>query len=109
MRNRLHGAAVIALGALGFALGHASPAAAGEGSAVLESKDSSGVVMNGTRYRVGLSTVIEGIEGNRMRLADLPTLAEGANADAAAVWYEADDDPNAPTAQRIKLTGALPD
>ena len=61
MMNRLLGGAAIALGTLGLVLGlEVGAARAGQGSAVLESKDESAVMMNGTRYRVGLSTVIEG-------------------------------------------------
>lgn len=106
MKLRSRGLAAIAIGALG--LGLAGPAAADQGSAVLEAKDESGVTMNGKRYRVGASTVLEGIDGNRLELSQLPTLAEGASADDAAAWFEADD-ANEPTAQRIKLTGAIPD
>lgn len=106
MKLRMRGAAAIAIGAFGLALG--GSASADEGTAVLEAKDDSSVTMNGLRYRVSDRTVLESKDGGRMTLADLPTLADGASADDAAVWYEADD-ASAPTAHRIKLTGSLPE
>lgn len=103
MTLRIRGALAIA-----FGLALAGAAGADQGSALLESKDVGSVVMNGTVYRVSTATVIESKDGTRVRLADLPTLAEGADADAAAVWYEADDDERARTAHLIRLTGAQP-
>jgi hypothetical protein len=103
MTLRIRGALAIACG-----LALAGAAGADQGSAVIESKDVSTVVMNGTVYRVSTATVIESKDGARMQLSDLPTLAEGASADDAAVWYEADDDERARTAHRIRLTGGMP-
>jgi hypothetical protein len=103
MMLRIRGALAIACG-----LALAGAAGADQGNAVIESKDLSTVVMNGTTYQVGAATVIESKEGARIQLADLPTLAEGASADAAAVWFEADDDERARTAHLIRLTGGMP-
>jgi len=104
MTLRIRGAAF----AIACSLALAGAAGAEQGSAVIESKDVSSVVMNGATYRVSEATVIESKEGARMQLADLPTLAEGASADAAAVWFEADDDERARTAHVIRLTGSMP-
>ena len=99
------GLAAIAAGALGLALGAA--AQADQGNAVIEAKSDGAVVLHGTQYRVNDATVLESKDGNRLRLADLPSVEQGASNDAAAVWYEADD-ASPPTAQLIRLTGGMP-
>ena len=108
MKSRtLRGAAATAIGALG--LGLAAAAGADQGNALLESKADGVVVMNGgTVYRVSDSTVLESKEGNRMTFAELPTLATGASADDAAVWFEASDGETQPLVHLLKLTGATP-
>lgn len=105
MRN-LRGAAAIAIGALALATG--APAGADQGSAVIDSKAEGQVVLSGVEFRVSESTVIESKDGNRVPFAELPTTAEGASGDDAAVWYEASDADASPTLHLLKLTGAMP-
>jgi hypothetical protein len=106
-RTRLRGAAAVAaalaLGGLGF------EARADQGNAVIDSKQPGSVVLNGHGYRISDSTVVEDREGNGIGYAQLPTLEQGASADAAAVWFEASDDERSPVLYRLRLTGSVPD
>ena len=101
-------ASVLALGSIALA----NPASAGQGTSVVESKQVSDgiVVLGGSTYRVSDGTAIEDTEGNSIALADVPTLAQGATSDAAAVYFEASDgDVATPVLHRLKLTGSVPD
>lgn len=98
----------LALGALALA----TPASAGQGTSIVESKQLSEgiVVLGGSAFRVSDGTAIEDVAGNRIALADVPTVAQGASSDDAAVWYEASDgDVATPVLHRLKLTGSVPD
>ena len=106
-RRSLRSATAIATAALGLLLGAA--AGADQGTATLESKSDGQVLMNGNPYRVTESTVLESKEGNRLSFQELPTIAEGASADDAAVWFESSDGDSMQTLHRLKLTGAQPD
>ena len=100
-------AGAIALGSFAAAL----PASAGEGNSTLESKQVSEglVVLGGTTYRVSDSTALEGVNDQPITFAELPTVAQGASADDAAVWFESSDgDAATPVLHRLKLTGAAP-
>jgi hypothetical protein len=100
-------AGAVALGGIAIAAG----AQADQNSAVVDSKRlaESVVVLSGTTYRVGEGTAISDKDGNSISLAELPTLAQGASADDAAVWYEASDSQVAtPVLHVLKLTGAQP-
>jgi hypothetical protein len=95
-----------------FAIALASPASAGQGNSVVESKQLADgiVVLSGSSYRVSDGTAIEDVSGKTIALADLPTLAQGASNDDAAVYYEASDgDVTTPVLHRLKLTGSVPD
>jgi hypothetical protein len=105
-RNTLRHAAALALCTATLAFAGAAPA--GQGNAVIESKQDGAVVLNGASYRTSDGTVIEDREGNRISFAELPSLERGASADDAAVWFEASDDATAPLLHRLKLTGAQP-
>ncbi len=91
-----------------------SPAAAQEdrGSGSLDSIDPAfGVVtIGGAQYSVRSSTVIADEHGNARSLEELPSLATGASADEAAVWYEAGEATSgAPRPLlRLQLSGGLP-
>ena len=100
-------AGAIALGAL--AAGY--PAGAGEGNSTIDSKQVGEglVVLGGTTYRVRDNTALEDEHGRPIAFAELPTLAQGASSDDAAVWFEASDaDAGMPILHRLKLTGAVP-
>jgi hypothetical protein len=100
-------AGAIALGSL--ASGY--PAGADQGSSIIESKQVGEglVVLGGTTYRVGDGTTLEDEHGNRIAFAEVPTLAEGASSDEAAVWFEAGStEVSPPILQLLKLTGEEP-
>jgi hypothetical protein len=105
-RRILRGAAATAIGVVGLWL--SAPAGAAQGSSVLESKSDGDVVMKGVHFRLTDATVLESKDGARISFRELPTLAGGASADDAAVWYEASDGDSQPTLQLLKLTGATP-
>ncbi len=100
-------------GALAFgAIAIANPASAGQGNSIVESKQVAEglVVLGGTTYRVSDGTAIEGVDGTPIALADVPTVAQGASSDAAAVYFESSDgDASMPVLHRLKLTGSVPD
>ena len=101
-------AGALALGSLALA----NPASAGQGNAVVQSKQLSEsiVVLDDATYRVSDGTSIEDVDGNPIALADVPTIAQGATNDAAAVYYEASDgDVATPVLHRLKLMGSVPD
>ena len=100
-------AGAIALGSL--AAGY--PAGAGQGSSTIDSKQVGKglVVLGGTTYRVSDGTTLEDAHGRPIAFAELPTVAQGASSDEAAVWFEASDtDATTPVLHRLKLTGAMP-
>jgi hypothetical protein len=100
-------AGLIALGSLATA----DPASAGQGNSTVDSKQVGEglVVLGGTTYRVNDSTALEDENGQPIAFTALPTVAQGASADDAAVWFEASDtDASTPVLHRLKLTGAVP-
>lgn len=100
-------AGAIALGSFATAL----PASAGEGNSTVDSKQVGEglVVLDGTTYRVSDNTALEDEHGRPIAFAELPTVAEGASSDDAAVWFESSDaDAGTPILHRLKRTGALP-
>lgn len=109
MKRRTHFfAGALALGAIALA----TPASAGQGTSIVESKQVSEglVVLGGSTFRVSDVTAIEDVDGNSIALADLPAVAQGASHDDAAVWYEASEgDVTTPVLHRLKLTGSVPD
>jgi len=89
----------------------ASSASAGQGNSIVDSKgvDEGIVVLGGSTYNVSDGTAIEDSAGNAIPLADVPTIAQGANEDAAAVYYESSDgDVATPVLHLLRLTGAVP-
>lgn len=99
--------AAIALCAAALAFGGA--AGADQGTTLIEAKEPGRVTLGGARYRLSDATMLEDADGNSISFADLPTIAAGASADAAAAWYEASDGEAEPLLHRLKLTGGLPD
>jgi len=100
-------AGAIALGS--FA--NAYPASADQGNSTVDSKQVGEglVVLGGTTYRVSDSTALEDANDQPIAFADLPTIAQGASPDDAAVWFESSDtDASTPVLHRLKLTGAVP-
>ena len=100
-------AGAIALGSFATAF----PASAGQGSSTVDSKQVGEglVVLGGTTYRVSDNTALEDENGRPIAFAELPTVAQGASSDDAAVWFEASDaDAGTPILHRLKLTGAVP-
>jgi len=99
----------VAIAVAGALVGGASAVSrADSGNALVESKTESEVVLGDRTYRVDEATVIESKDGTRLRLVEVPTIADGASADDAAVWFEASDAEATPIAYRLKLTGAQP-
>ncbi|RIL05847.1 MAG: hypothetical protein DCC71_08900 [Proteobacteria bacterium] len=84
-------------------------ARADQGAGVIESKEPGKVVIGGATFRLSDATVLEDDEGRPITYAELPTLASGASADAAAAWYEAGDGQAEPLLHRLQLTGGMPD
>ncbi|MEB2343676.1 MAG: hypothetical protein OZ948_02945 [Deltaproteobacteria bacterium] len=68
------------------------------------------VVLDGDRYTVSDTTRLENEQGGDLTLAELPSLAGGASADEAAVWFEADEPTRDGTRRlrHLRLTGAVP-
>ncbi len=100
-------AGAIALGSFASAY----PASAGQGNSVVDSKQVGEglVVLGGTTYRVSDNTALEDENGKPISFTELPTIAQGASTDDAAVWFEASDtDAPTPVLHRLKLTGAVP-
>ena len=88
-----------------------SPASAGQGNSIVDSKQvaESLVVLGGTTYRVSDGTAIEDADGNAIPLANVPTIAQGASEDDAAVYFESSDgDVATPVLHTLRLTGAVP-
>lgn len=104
-RHSIRSTAAAALAAIGVALGGA--AEAGQGNAVIESKQDDAVMLGSASFRIGAATVIESPDGNKLSFAELPSIADGASADAAAVYYEASDEEQ-PMLQLLRLTGSVP-
>lgn len=104
-RRAIRSTAAFAITAIGLTLGAA--AGAGQGSAVIESKQGDAVMLGGASFRVGLATVIEDADGNKLSFAEVPSVADGASQDAAAVYYEASDEEQ-PMLHLLRLTGAVP-
>jgi hypothetical protein len=104
-RRGIRSTATAAIVAIGLALGGAAEAA--QGNAVIDSKQDGAVVLGGASYRVGDATVIEDENGNKLRFAEVPSIADGASQDAAAVYFEASDE-ESPMLQLLRLTGAVP-
>ena len=104
-RRAIRSTAAFAMTAIGLALGTA--AGAGQGNAVIESKQSDAVILGSASFRVGDSTVIEDADGNKLGFAEVPSVADGASQDAAAVYYEASDEEQ-PMLHLLRLTGAVP-
>lgn len=93
---------------------NAAPASAEEisGNAVLGEVRlaESAVVLDGERYAVSDTTRLENEHGGGLALAELPSMAAGASADEAAVWFEADEPARDGTRRlrHLRLTGAVP-
>lgn len=104
-RRAIRSTAAAAIAALGVALGAA--AEAGQGTTVIESKQDGAVMLGAASYRVGAATVIEDENGNKLSFAEVPSIADGASQDAAAVYFEASDEEQ-PMLQLLRLTGAVP-
>lgn len=104
-RRSIRNTAALAVTAIGLALG--AGAEAGQGNAVIESKQGDAVMLGGASFRVGLATVIEDADGNKLSFAEVPSVADGASQDAAAVYYEASDEEQ-PMLHLLRLTGAVP-
>lgn len=100
---------VAAIALCAGALASGRDALAAQGAALIDSKEPGHVVLGGSRYRLSDATVLEDKDGNTITYAQLPTMASGATADAAAAWYEASDGDAEPLLHRLKLTGGLPD
>jgi hypothetical protein len=68
------------------------------------------VVLGGKTYRVGDQTRLQDQQGNRILLIQLPSLDAGANADAAAAWFEAQEGNGTTPAllYQLQLTGHAP-
>ncbi len=95
-----------------LALGLVATAQAEQGNGEIDSKqvDAGLISVGGATYRISDGTALEDIDGNVIAFAALPTLAEGATPDDAAVWFEAtDSEAKPPVLHRLKLTGAQPD
>lgn len=104
-----------AIGALALAGAlNAGPAGAEEvtGNAVLGEVRlaESAVLLDGDRYEVSDATRLEDEQGGDVTLAELPSMASGATADEAAVWFEADEPTRDGTRRlrHLRLTGAVP-
>jgi hypothetical protein len=100
-------AGTLALASLAFA----NPARAGQGNSIVDSKQVAEglVVLSGSTYSVSDATAIEDADGNKVALADVPSVAQGASDDDAAVYYEASEgDVTTPVLHRLKLTGSVP-
>jgi hypothetical protein len=100
-------AGAIALGSFATAY----PASADQGNSIVDSKQVGEglVVLGGTTYRVSESTALEDENGQPISFTALPTVAQGASSDDAAVWFEASDtEVSTPILHRLKLTGAVP-
>jgi hypothetical protein len=104
-RGKIRSTAAAAIAAIGVALGAA--AEAGQGNAVIESKQDDAVMLGNTSFRVGDATVIEDPDGHRLNFAEVPSVADGATQDAAAVYFEASDE-EPPMLQLLRLTGSVP-
>ena len=92
-------------------LAMANRAQADQGSSVVESKKLAEklVVLGATTYQVTDATAMEDKDGHAITLAALPTIAQGASQDDAAVWFEASDTQVAtPVLHVLRLTGATP-
>jgi hypothetical protein len=105
VRRTIRRTAAVAIAAFGVALGAA--AEAGQGNAVIESKQDGAVMLGNDSYRVGDATVIEDANGNKLAFAAVPSVADGASQDAAAVYFEASDEEQ-PMLQLLRLTGSVP-
>ena len=55
-------------------------------------------MLGAASYRVGDATVIEDENGNKLSFAEVPSIADGASQDAAAVYFEASDEESADAA-----------
>lgn len=68
------------------------------------------VVLDGAPYRVVDATRIEDQEGMELSLAEVPSVAGGASAQAAAAWFEAGDASagGVRTLRLLRLTGSMP-
>jgi len=104
-RRAIRSTASAAIAAIGLALGGAAEAE--QGNAVIESKLDGAVMLGTASYRVGDATVIEDESGNKLGFAQVPSVADGASQDAAAVYFEASDE-EPPMLQLLRLTGAVP-
>ena len=111
--SRTCGAALAgALLAGGLLVAGVAAAAGEQGSAVIEERGASDhtLVLGGTAYRVTGSTELANELGGRLAFEELPSLAEGASHDEAAVWFEAGEalgtEPR--PLLRVHLTGSMP-
>ena len=93
------------------ALALANPASADQGNSIADSKQVGEgiVVLGGSPYRVSDGTAIEDADGNAISLAAVPTVAQGASEDDAAVYFESSDgDATMPVLHLLRLVGAAP-
>lgn len=104
-RRAIRSAAAAAFAGVGLALGAA--AEADQGNAVIESKQADAVMLGNASYRVSDATAIEDPDGNKLTLAQVPSVADGASQDAAAVYFEASDEAQ-PMLHLLRLTGSVP-
>jgi hypothetical protein len=83
-----------------------------EGTAVIWSVQPSRgtVVLGKDTFRVDDRTRLEDQQGNRILLIQLPSLGAGASGDAAAAWFEAQENNGTtpPILYRLRLTGRVP-
>lgn len=104
-RRAVRSIALATIGSVGLALGAA--AGVDQGNAVIESKQTGAVMLGNASYRVGDSTVIVDPDGNKLTFAEVPSVADGASQDAAAVYFEASDEEQ-PMLHLLRLTGSVP-
>lgn len=108
--RRIAGAAALLVG-LGTAGGAHAQEGGAQGNAVIQSVGlvDHVVVLGDRSYRVSEGTVLEDKDGNQIEFSALPSLENGADMDAAAVYYEAAEGGASPQAlHRLKLTGSVP-
>jgi hypothetical protein len=110
---RLRGRAWAGALALALGLAGAGPAGAGDaqGSAVVDAVDVGRrrVVLDGVAYQIDEDTLITDPDGNEIGLEELPSIAGGAEADTAAVWFETGvRGGGAARLRELRLTGSGP-
>jgi hypothetical protein len=99
---------------LALALGAASAGAAGrdQGNALITSVEASSgrILLDDEEYEVTDRTALEDEQGNELTIGELPSMERGAEADDAAVYFEAAEARGSgPRALlRLKLTGSVP-